>query len=120
MTEPTTLPVADDVSEVHLSTPLVRVTLDDGRVLTVQVRNTEYLRWDRTAAKHGWPRMQQAPFLWITFVAWAALRREGRIPADWTWEAFSDVHCLEVTPAAPDGNGSSPNADPTLPVPDPD
>lgn len=104
---------------VRLATPRVTVILDDGRTITVQARNPDYLRWDRTAAKHGWPTMQKAPFLWLTFIAWSAARREGLIPDAWTWEAFSETHALQVT-AAGDDEGVIEGADPTLPGLGPD
>src|SRR5262245_40906380 len=76
----------------------------DGRELTVRVLNPDYLRWDRTAAKHGWPAMAKAPFTWLTFVAWSALRREGLIPEAMTWEDFSEREAIQVRNA---GDGSS-------------
>lgn len=101
-----------------LATPRITVTMDDGRLLTTQVRNADYLRWDRTAAKHGWPTMAKAPFTWLTFVAWSALRREGQIADAMTWEAFSETHCLQVVNATSErANGSA--AGPTLPGPEP-
>jgi hypothetical protein len=115
---PPVLAALDDLAEPagprdspKLATPRVTVTLDDGRELTTQVRNADYLRWDRTAAKHGWPAMAKAPFMWLTFVAWSALRRDGAIPDSMTWEAFSDTHALQVRTAEDDETG----ADPTPP-----
>jgi len=91
-----------------LATPLVTVTMADETTHTVRVLNPDYLRWDRTAAKHGWPRMDQAPHTWLTFVAWSALRREGRIGDDVTWEAFSERLCLQVENASGAANGTGP------------
>ena len=99
----------------RLETPRVVVTMDDGQVLTVQVYNPDYLRWDRTSAKHGWPTMDKAPHTWLTFVAWSALRREGQIGDDVTWEDFSERRCLQVTNATETmgANGVGPGVDPT-------
>ena len=80
----------------HLLTPRLEVVMDDGRTLEVQALNPDLLRFDRTAAKHGWPAATAAPFLWLTFLAWAALRRTGEIDEAMTWEAFADTHALQV------------------------
>jgi hypothetical protein len=109
------------VSDFKLPTPTARVRLTDGRVLEARVINPDYLRWDRTASKHGWPKMADAPFLWQTFLAWSALRREGLIAESVTWEEFSDRLAEQVEMLGLPGtdtaamNGSS-SADPT-PVP---
>lgn len=89
------------MTDHRLTTPHLAVTMDDGRLLTVQAANPDYLTWDRTAAKHNWPAMRQAPFMWLTFIAWAALRRTGQIE-DMSWEAFSETHALQVASADAD------------------
>ena len=95
------------MADVRLETPRVTVLLEDGQVLTAQVMNPDYLRWDRTAAKHGWPSMAKVPHTWLTFVSWSALRREGKLPQDVTWEDFSERMCLQVQNARDEpGNGS--------------
>ena len=100
--------------EVALDTPLVTVVLDDGRLLTVRVLNADYLNWDRTAAKHGWGAIQAQPFTWLTFVSWSALRREGQIPREWTWEEFSERRCLQVKAAGDSAGNGLVAVDPTL------
>jgi hypothetical protein len=90
---------------VRLDTPNVTVLMADGVTHTVRVRNPDYLRWDRTAAKHGWPPMDKAPHTWLTFVAWSALRRERIIGEEVTWEAFSESLCLQVSNAEESPNG---------------
>ena len=91
---------------ITLQTPKVTALMADGRVLTVQVLNPDYLLWDRTAAKHGWASMSKIPFTWLTFVTWAGLRRTGQV--DLTWEDFSERECVQVTNVGADqanGNG---------------
>jgi len=83
------------MADITLETPRLTVTLADGRTLTVQAMNPDMILWDRTAAKHGWPSMAKAPFLWMTFLAWSALRRTGQL-AEVTWETFSDTLCIQV------------------------
>ena len=98
-----------------------RVTLADGEQLDAHVLNTDLLRWDRTAAKHGWAKFDSIPMTFATFLAWAALRRTGRIGESVTWEAFSDELCADVMAIDAAGNpladGSEPDAvDPIQPV----
>ena len=97
-----------------LPTPRVRVTMDDGRVLVTQLRNPDYLRWDRTAAKHNWPPAEKAKFLFLTFTAWSALRREGQIHDSMTWEEFSEQRAVHIGGADTDDV-----AHPTPPGPGP-
>ena len=82
--------------DVRLHTPRLEVVLDDDRTEVVQVRNSDMVRFDLTAAKHGWPGLQTAPHHWMTFVAWSALRREGRLSEDVKFDAFRDVHCIAI------------------------
>jgi hypothetical protein len=98
------------IVDVKLDTPLVRVTLNDGRTLTAQVTNPDYLRWDRTAAKHGWQAMSKIPFTWLTFVAWSALRRTGALDESATWEEFSEHLCVQVASiGGEEANGKVPD-----------
>ena len=103
----------------RLPTPIVDVTLDDGSgettTLRAQIVNADMVRWDRTAAKHGWPKWDAAPFLWLTFVSWAALRRSGQIGDDMTWELYEQraLHIATVDGADPQ-SGLAPIVDPTL------
>jgi hypothetical protein len=80
----------------RLTTPRIEVTLDDGTTFVVQALNPDLVRWDRQASKLGWPKMSDAPFLWLTFLAWSAAKREGAIPADLSWEVFGDTRCVQV------------------------
>lgn len=102
-----------------LPTPVYDVILDDGQGETtkhrVQVLNVDLVRFDRTAAKHDWPRADRAPMLWNTFVVWSAMRRTGAIPESLKWEQFEE-RALAVSPVPRDrlnGEGSD-VVDPTL------
>lgn len=102
-----------------LSNPFVTVTRDDGtddpKPLELQTTNADLVLWDRTRAKHRWPVFQDAPFLWLTFISWAAARRTGVIPSDLkyeTWEATT----LSVEAEGEDDD----DVDPTHPAPGPD
>src|SRR5262245_39934794 len=75
-----------------LNAPRITAILDNGeddpKPLEVQTTNADMVLWDRTRVKHRWPNMQDAPFLGMTFVAWAAARRTGLIAPDLTYEAW--------------------------------
>ena len=84
------------MGDVRLSTPRVRIVrqghddLDD-----LQTTNADLILWDKTRYRHKWPNVQEAPFLWLTFISWAAARRTGAIPADLKYESW-EVEVLEV------------------------
>lgn len=103
---------------------LTRQTLDvhmaDGRVLSVQAANPDYIRWELTAAKERWPIIEtdaagnaqvRAPILYMTFLAWAALTRTGQYSGKWS--DFQTTDCVQVV-AAEDAEP----VDPTQPEPD--
>lgn len=82
----------------------ITVTLADSTTHEVDVTNPDRVRWDMTAAKHKWPAFTDAPFLGLTFLAWAALRRLGLYAGN--WETFSDTDCIDVeAEKAEDGEG---------------
>lgn len=80
---------------VKLSTPHVLVKRTEGDPLDVQTTNADLVLWDKTRFRHKWPTVGDAPFLWLTFIAWAAARRSGAIPPDLTYEAW-EASTLEV------------------------
>ena len=43
---------------------------------------------------NGWPTFDKAPFLGMTYLAWASLKREGKYTG--TWDDFKDRDCIEV------------------------
>jgi hypothetical protein len=73
---------------VSLALPSFRVTLPDTDAFEVQTSNADLVRWDMTSAKHKWPTYKDAPFLWTTFLAWTAARRQKL--TDLSWEEWSD------------------------------
>ncbi len=81
-----------------LTIPRLRVIPAEGEPWEVQAYNPDLLLYEDTAAKHRWPPIKSAPFRWMTFLAWAASRRTGRIPQTLTWEVFAAT-VLEVTDA---------------------
>lgn len=93
------------MGDVRLSSPRVRVVRDGHDDLEVQTDNRDMVLWDRTRIRHKWPKFDEAPFLWLTFLAWSAARRSGAIPADLTYERWEadviDVANVDV----PDDDG---------------
>lgn len=80
------------MGDVKLSCPRVRVVRDGQPDLELQTTNADMVLWDLTRPKQRpvWPTFQEAPFLWLTFLAWAAARRTGAIPTDMTFERWRD------------------------------
>lgn len=106
------------MGDVRLSSPLVRVVREGFDPLDVQTTNADLVLWDRTRIKHRWPKFDEAPFLWLTFIAWAGARRTGSIPTDYTYERWeSDV--LEVTDTSDETDEDDPVGSPTPPGPEP-
>jgi hypothetical protein len=67
--------------------------------------------------KHKWPSVSDAPFLWLTFISWAAARRIGSIPWEHTYEAWEaevlDVKALDDPDEADDlGRPTQPGLEP--------
>jgi hypothetical protein len=52
--------------------------------------------------------------LWLTFIAWAALRRTSGIADSVTWETFSES-TQEITNLTDDSDGSPDAVDPSHP-----
>lgn len=58
---------------------------------TVRTTNKDYLRWDKTPAarRGGVKQFQDAPFLFATFLAWSAGKREGLTAL--TFDQFAEL-----------------------------
>jgi hypothetical protein len=86
------------MGDIRLTSPRVIVLRDGYDPLEIQTANPDLILWDRTRIKHRWPKFDEAPFLWLTFLAWAAARRTGAIPTDMTWDRW-EAEVMEVTDA---------------------
>jgi len=101
------------MADVQLLSPRLRVVLGDDSVLTVQCTNADLVRFDMTKARHKeWPAAADGPIFWLTFIAWAALRRTSSIPETVTWEAFRDS-TLDIQNLSDEDDGSPDAVDPT-------
>jgi len=93
------------MGDIKLTSPRVAVQRDGQERVEFQTTNADLVLWDRTRAKHKWPTFQDAPFLWLTFLSWAAARRTGAIPPDFTYEKWEtetlDVEALVDEPVDP-------------------
>ena len=98
------------MGEVKLNSPRVQVTREGFEPVEFQTNNADLVLWDRTRAKHKWPTFQEAPFLWLTFLSWAAARRTGAIEPTYTYEQW-ETETVDVLAL-----GDEPT-DPTPPVP---
>ncbi len=84
------------MGDVRLQTPRVKV-IREGHddIDELQTTNADLVLWDRTRYRHKWPGIQEAPILWMTFIAWAAARRTGAVPSDHKYETW-EAEVLEV------------------------
>ena len=91
----------------QLKFPRVLVTIEqaDGTVaeVAVQTDNRDAVRFDLMRARKGWPTMADAPLLFMTAVAWLAIRRsDASILPDDAETAIDMI--VDVTPVDADGN----------------
>jgi len=100
------------VGDIKLSSPRVKVVRDGVPDLEIQTANPDLVLWDLTRPKHRWPKFDEAPFMWLTFLSWAAARRIGAIETGYTFERWQS-EVLEVSAIEDD---ETPEAgSPTLP-----
>jgi hypothetical protein len=94
------------MADYTISSPRLQVlrgSLDAPEVIEIQTLNPDLIAWDMTRAKHRWPEVKDAPFLWLTFISWHAARREGVIPPDLTYEQWQ-ASTLNVTSLGGEGD----------------
>lgn len=96
-----------------LTIPRITVVPMVGDPWEVQALNPDLLLYEDTAATHRWKGgATEAPFRWMTFLAWAASKRVGRIGPEMTWDRFK-AEIAEIRDAGGDA------ATPTRPGPAP-
>ena len=86
------------MGDVRLRSPRIQVLREGQEPIELQTDNRDLVLWDQTRARHKWPKFDDAPFMWLTFLSWAAARRTGAINSDHTYERWRD-EVLEVTTA---------------------
>lgn len=102
------------MGDVRLNTPRLRIVREGVDDLELQTTNADLVLWDRTRTKHKWPQVGEAPFLWLTFVSWAAARRTGAITPEHRYETW-ESEVLEVETLT-DDDEEDPVGRPTPPV----
>lgn len=68
------------MTSARLRTPRFRIVIDNGgetAEVDVQTTQADAVRYDLLRSRNKWPNIGDAPILWTTVVAWAALRRLG-------------------------------------------
>lgn len=84
----------------------------DGSTYEIQAYNPDLIAFEETASKHRWKGPSEAPFRWLTFLAWSASRRSGKIDPGLGWDTFAAT-TLQVE------NLTTETANPTQEAPDP-
>ena len=95
----------------RLSTPTLRVIMLDGSEHVVQAINVDMVAWDRDRAKHQWPSPQDAPFIWLNYLAWHVLTKTQKLLPAMTLREFEEA-AAEVSARGPD-EGDDEGVDPT-------
>ena len=112
---------------VKLATPKLEVWLadpaeePDAEPIVIQTTNADMVLTERTGRKHGWGSIGDSPIRSQTFMAWAALKRRGRLPDPaMTYEVF-EAECISVQTYEPpaDDDDDADEASPTPPGPVP-
>lgn len=111
-----------------LATPKIHVVMHDGSEFDVQAYNVDLVAWDRERARQKWPKPDEAPFLWMNYLAWHALTKtQGLLPA-MALKAFEAAAASVSSPAEEEGSepgddddedGEDDGVDPTNPDPAP-
>lgn len=94
----------------RLSAPQVLVLVeqagsDDLTEYTVQTDNRDAIQWDVSRGRRGWPRFDEAPMLYMTFLAWHAMHRTGATRQ--TFDEFMAA-AVEVKVLDQEGNAVDP------------
>ena len=109
--------MSEQTSKIKLDTPHVRVTYTDGEQVEVQTENPDMVFFDFERARRKWPSFQEAPFVWISYLAYSKIKRSGLLrDPNQTFENW-----VLTTVAIDNLNGDSESADlesvgPTLPA----
>jgi hypothetical protein len=67
------------MSDVRLVAPRVLVIRDGEEPLEIQTDNRDLVGWEQTRVRHKWPKFDEAPFKWLTYLSWSAARRTGAL-----------------------------------------
>lgn len=73
----------------------ITVELDDTTKHELVIGNPSLVAWDRTRATRKWPTTEEAPILWMTFIAWHHMKARGLIKCE--YPEFEEKRCLSVS-----------------------
>src|SRR4051794_23202930 len=77
------------MGDVKLVAPRVLVIREgEDDPLELQTDNRDLLAWESTRVRHKWPKFDESPFKWMTFLSWSAARRAGEIDNGLTYEKW--------------------------------
>lgn len=93
--------------KLKLDTPHVRVTYSDGETIDVQTENPDMVYFDFERARRKWPSFQDAPFVWISYLAYSKIKRSGSLRV--SGQTFDDW--LLTTAAVANLNADQPSPD---------
>lgn len=90
-----------------LPTPIVVVLLEapgteELTEYTVQTDNRDWVAWDLTRSRKNWPTTEEAPMVWLNFMAHHALCKRSNI-IDMTFEEFSGQRAVKCFPVDSEG-----------------
>lgn len=106
------------MGDVKLTAPRIKVLRDKHGPIIVQADNRDLLAFERTRLKQRpiWPKMEDSPFQWLTFISWSAAKRQGLIDIPYQeWE--SEV--IDCAALDPDDERADELGGPTVPGPEP-
>ena len=70
------------------------VELKDGTEHVIRITNPSMVAFDRARATRDWPSSEDAPILWMTFLAWHHMKAAGLISCD--LKQFETTECVAV------------------------
>lgn len=104
VTDPTGVETDEEVPARRQPGQLVELFIEGEDPYTVRIGNRDRIAWEKTAARHReWPTQDIAPHFSMTFVCWAAARREQRTDLSFEqWQtALEDWEIVTEAPADP-------------------
>ena len=89
------------------------VLMDDGtEYRDIRITMADKIAYSETRGRHNWPKVEEDPFRFMAFIAFAALRRTGKITGG--FNAFIE-RVVDVD--LPDEDDELDDVDPTIPAP---
>lgn len=81
---------------MSLAKTKITVELNDGKTHDLVIPNASLVAWDRARVQMKWPKLDEAPFLWMTWVAWHHMKAAGLIPLETKFDEFETTLCVAV------------------------